>query len=294
MTKTIFVLIINISLISGCAPFFSAINYSPSSKLIEISFSEEAANADYKFYYSDTLNNNYLSKLRHEYELDMITSIKTNEIDKIRAILHWTNSQWEHNGFNTPSKSDALTILEEAKEGRQFRCVEYGIVASAGLNAIGIPSRVLSLKTRDVQKVKRGAGHVVTEAFSTQYDKWIFIDPQYDVMPTVNGVPLNAVEFQKAILYERESIELVNEDGVVAEDFSESYISWIGKYLFYFDVLFDQRVDYEINYKTFEGKKKLMLVPLKADYPKIFQRKNHIDYCIYTNAINDFYRDPRN
>jgi len=279
--------------LGSCSSFFRAINYSPSIKVREISFLDEESTQNYQFYYSDTIGNEYLRELRQNYGLDTLTSNLPNEIEKIKAILHWSSNQWEHNGSNTPSKSDALNILKEAEAGKQFRCVEYGILAAASLNSIGIRARVLSLKTSDVEKIKFGAGHVVTEVYSNDYFKWIFIDPQFDVLPILNGVPLNAVEFQKAILVEKQNIELHNSKGKVEQESLDNYINWIGKYLYFFDVGFDQRIDFSVDKKGYDGKTKLMLVPLGVDNPTVFQREYKIDYCLYTNSINEFYANPK-
>lgn len=292
MKINISVLIISSLLLSSCGSFFRAIHYSPSQKMEKISFTNDPPNKHYHFYYSDTLNNTYLTTIRQDYPIKELASSKTEEIEKIKAILNWSSSQWEHNGSNTPSKSDALTILSEAEEGKQFRCVEYGILASACLNSMGIKSRVLGLKTRDVEKVKFGAGHVVAETYSTQFDKWIFIDPQFNIMPTLEGMPLNAVEFQNAIMTQKNEIVLVNSAGIVNKEHSDSYIKWIGKYLYFFDVLFDQRVGADIDYKSFNGKTKLMLVPVGVENPTVFQRKHKMNFYFYTNSITDFYRNP--
>lgn len=286
------ILILSCFLLTNCSSVFRAINFTSSQKIAEIQFLDEKSTQDYQFYYSDSLGNKYLRELRQNYGLDTLTSNLPNEIEKIKAILHWSSCQWEHNGSNSPSKSDALTILKEAKAGNQFRCVEYGILAAASLNSIGIHARVLGLKTRDLEKVKFGAGHVVTEVYSHEYSKWIFIDPQMDILPTLEGIPLNAVEFQKAILNESQNIELINSKGKVEQKPAKDYINWIGKYLYFFDVAFDQRIDYSVDKKGFEGKKRIMLVPLGVENPTIFQRKFKIDYCIYTNSLNDFYIKP--
>ncbi|MCG8411047.1 MAG: transglutaminase-like domain-containing protein [Bacteroidales bacterium] len=278
--------------LSSCSPFFRVINYKPSNRVSEINFLDKQITQAYRFYYSDTLGNKYLRELRKNYGLDTLTLNLPNEIEKIKTILHWSSSKWKHNGFNTPSKSDALTILKEASAGKQFRCVEYGILAASSLNSIGIHARVLGLKTRDVEKVKRGAGHVVAEVYSQEYSKWIFIDPQFDVLPTLKGIPLNAVEFQKAILIQKQDIELVNSEGKVDSDFSKKYINWIGKYLYFFDIKFDQRNDFDVDEKDYNGKTSLMLVPTGVDNPLVFQRKYKIDNCIYTNFVNDFYIKP--
>lgn len=285
--------IVTLLLSSGCSPIFQLINISPSTKLKQTEFSTAEANQTYQFFYSDTLDNKYLRELRQGYKLDSLTDNSDSEFEKIKIILDWANRQWEHNGSNNPSNPDALTILKEAQSGNKFRCVEYGIVTSSALNSIGINARVLGLKTRDVERVKLGAGHVVSEVYSTVLNKWIFIDPQFNVIPTLNGEPLNAVEFQKAILNDRDNLKLVNLKGEVAAEVSENYTNWVAKYLFYFDVLFDQRIGNEPRYKSINGMTKITLVPIGEKEPKVFQRHNKIDYSFYTNSLNDFYRSPK-
>lgn len=276
----------------SCQPFYQLINISPSTRLKSITFSETDLNPIYQLYYSDTINNAYLRELRQVYKLDSLTERTDNEFEKIKAILDWTNKQWAHSGSNTPSKSDPLTILKEAKKGNNFRCVEYGIVSAAALNSIGIPSRVLALKTADVEKVKYGAGHVVAETYSKEFEKWIFIDGQFNAIPILNNIPLNAVEFQKAIKGNSVNIKIINSKGDISKAEKERYIAWISKYLFYYDITFDNRYIANKDKVKINEKSKLMLVPLNADNPSVFQRKNKIDDCLYTNNINDFYQKP--
>lgn len=294
MNKKYIIILSALIFLSACSPVYRFFNISPSIKLKEVKFADNAANQAYKFQYPDTTNNKYLRELRTNYGLDTINSKFEEEIDKIKAILDWTHKQWTHSGSNTPSKSDPLTILKEAKEGNNFRCVEYGIVSSAALNSIGIPSRVLALKTADVEKVKYGAGHVVAESYSEEFKKWIFIDGQFNAIPVLNNIPLNAVEFQKAITENIDQLRIINIKGAFSKEAKEKYINWISKYLFYFDIRFDNRfISYKDKVKI-NGKPKLMLVPLNAENPSVFQRKSKIDYCLYTNNINDFYQKPNN
>ena len=124
---------------------------------------------------------------------------KIEDIDKVLSVLNWTHNQWRHNGSNEPSKNDALTILKEARGGKKFRCVEYGIVASTALQSLNFKARVLGLKTADVETKKYGAGHVLAEVWMPQFNKWVLIDGQFNLMPILENVPLNAVEFQQAI-----------------------------------------------------------------------------------------------
>ena len=259
----------------------------------EISFSKDVPNTLYEFYYSDTLGNEYLRELKNKYNLQSLVNGEKTDIGKIKNVLDWTGQQWKHNGSNNPTKQDALTILKEAHEGKQFRCVEYGIVATAALNSIGIPARTLGLKTRDVEKVMRGAGHVVTEAYSEELDKWIFIDPQFNIIPVLNGYPLNGVEFQKEIFNKNSNLKLINKQGELTKEDSEEYIKWVGKYLFYFDVLFDQKTLNSDRFKALNGMTKITLVPVGYQEPRIFQRRSKIDFSYYTHSLNDFYRKPK-
>ncbi len=292
MKTKISLIIISSILLSSCSSFYQLINVSPSSTLKKISFSQELPNPLYQFYYADTLANDYLSELRTSYQIDLLIKEKKSDLEKIMAVLDWTSKQWDHNGSNNPSKQDALTILKEAREGKQFRCVEYGIVATAALNSIGIRARTLGLKTRDVEKVMRGAGHVVSEVYSTELEKWIFIDPQFNILPVANGKPLNGVEFQKAIFNKNTDLKLINLQGELSKEETENYINWVGKYLFYFDVLFDQKTLNSDKFTTINGMTKITLVPVGKKEPRIFQRRYKIDYSYYTHSLNDFYRKP--
>ena len=292
MIRKPLVILFSCVLFSSCTSFYQFANISPSGKLKEISYSKDAPNELYEFYYSDTLGNEYLRELKNKYNLEFLVNEEKDDIGKIKNILDWTSKQWEHNGSNSPTKQDALTILKEAHEGKQFRCVEYGIVATAALNSIGMPARTLGLKTRDVEKVRRGAGHVVSEVYSKELDKWIFIDPQFNIIPTLNGHPLNGVEFQKEIFSKNAGLKLINKQGELTKEDSENYIKWVGKYLFYFDVLFDQKTLNSSKFKTINGMTKITLVPVGYEEPRIFQRHSKIDYSYYTNSLNDFYRRP--
>lgn len=285
-------IIISSLLFCSCSSFYQLLNLSPSARLKEISFTQTPPNPLFEFYYSDTLANEFLGEIRNKYDINLLVRDQKSDLDKIKTILDWTSNQWKHNGSNNPTKQDALTILKEAREGKQFRCVEYGIVATATLNSIGIPARTLGLKTRDVEKVMRGAGHVVSEVYSNELGKWIFIDPQFNIIPTLNGHPLNGVEFQREIFNKNANLKLINKQGELSKEEAESYINWVGKYLFYFDVLFDQKTLDSDDFKRINGMTKLTLVPVGQKEPRIFQRHNKINYSYYTHSLNDFYRKP--
>ena len=244
-------------------------------------FTDEPASLPYQFR-RHAPDEPYLAGLRAEYALDKVVAGKKDDYEKVRAVSRWVRSRWEHNGSNEPQKPDPISILQEAAQGKRFRCVEYSVVLSAALNAIGIPARVLALKTEDVETRESGAGHVVTEAYLADAKKWVMVDGQWDVIPTLKGRPLSAVELQQALARGARGLNVETFSGAQAQN----YFQWVAPYLFYFDTKFDSR---------FEGAQptySLMLVPVGAKEPKVFQRKWGIGRMVYTHSLTAFYAKP--
>lgn len=226
--------------------------------------------------------------LREQYKLDELVAGAANDTEKALRMVNWVHKQWEHNGANEPKQSDALSILEEAKEGKNFRCVEYGIITTAALNAIGLPARTIGLKMKDVETIESGAGHVLLEVFLPDLNKWVMLDRQFDAMPVLNNVPLNAVEFQHAIANNYDELEIRSISGAS----KAAYTKWVYPYLYYFDVRFDNREGLDFERATIDLKASLMLVPIGAKLPKVFQKKYPMDMYKYTHSLLDFYEAP--
>ena len=231
----------------------------------------------------------YLEALKQQFPLDFITN-KMSDMEVILAVLDWTNSRWKHNGNNSPSKNDAISILNEVEEGQEFPCFAYAIVLRDQLNALGYKARTIYLKTNDATHRKRSPGHVATEVFLTDLQKWVFVDGQYNIMPTLNGLPLNAVEFQDAISTHYDEVSLRS---LATEKPSKAlYVSFVYDYLYYFDTTLENRYE-TVTRHQIEGKRSMMLVPLGAkNLTHIDFWNTDVNYCIYTNSLNDFYAIP--
>jgi hypothetical protein len=153
------------------------------------------------------------------------------------------------------------------------------------LNSIGIKTRRLALKTEDCETKEYGAGHVLVEAYLKERNKWILVDPQWNLIAVCDEILLHAVELQE---------KLRTGGKVEFKSFKSSYSGyeeWIEPYLFYFSHLFDNRVGEE-EWKRSDGYEDLMLVPIGAKEPKVFQRYYPIEGTFYTNDIKLFYREP--
>lgn len=220
----------------------------------------------------------YLARLREENALGELVKGRRSDYEKVRAVSRWVRTRWEHNGSNIPEKPDPISILEEAKQGKRFRCVEYSAVLAAALNAVGVRARVLSLLTEDVETRESGAAHVVAEAYLADRKRWVMVDGQWDVIPTLKGKPLGAVEFQRALARREKGLGVDTFSGVKAD----GYFEWVAPYLFYFITKFDGR------YGVAASRKELVLVPVGAKEPKVVQRKWPIGDVVYTNSLRAF------
>lgn len=238
----------------------------------------------------------YMEQLETLYPTKHLVKPSNNDLANIAAILGWTHNQWKHNGNKSPKKSDALSILNEVKEGGEFPCFAFSIVLAGKLNAAGYKSRVLYLKAKTVETDRFAPGHVVTETYVPSLGKWIFLDGQFNAMPLLKGVPLNAVEFQKALTDNYNNLRFYNTVNYNTKPYSNrEYFDFIYPTLYYYDFRFDSRVDNGIRKaERIRGKTNLMLVPKNAANPTRFGSfDGKIDYCIYTNNASLFYTKPR-
>jgi len=225
----------------------------------------------------------YLTRLRETYKLADVVAGAATDYDRVRAVSRWVRTRWNHNGSNTPEKNDPISILEEAATGKKFRCVEYAVVLAAPLNAIRIPARVLALATEDVETRESGAGHVVTEAWLADRRTWIMVDGQFDVIPLLDGRPLNAVELQRALAGGAKGLSVAT----LSDTKAETYFDWVAPYLYFFHTALDAR------YPAPASRTELCLLPLGAKPPTVFQKKWSFGSEAFTHSVALFYAPPR-
>lgn len=225
----------------------------------------------------------YLEKLKADYELEKLVANCGNDFERVQAVTEWVTNLWAHNGDNIPEQNDPLSILHNVtEEGEQYRCVEYGVVISGCLNALGIPTRTLGLKTQDVETREYGAGHVAAEAYIKDLKKWVFIDGQWGIIPVMDGMPLNAVQLSEVLEHPGSydtPVEFLSFQGGGAGGYAE----WISEYLYYFDC-----TGYTCT-KDGLQETSLMLTPADAENPKIFQVNYPLEIDIYTDSVPAFY-----
>ncbi|KAA0254175.1 MAG: hypothetical protein EDX89_11040 [Acidobacteria bacterium] len=221
-----------------------------------------------------------LAQLRAEFGIDPAVAGASDDLDRLVRLAKWTSEQWAHSPTQMASKPDPISILREAKAGGRFICRDYAIVAAGAARAFGLASRVISVLPKDVET--RSEAHSVAEAWLPGRAKWVLLDGQYGIVPVRDGVPLNAVELQKALAEDAPLSCL----GASAR--CEEWKWFVGRNLFYFKVAQDQR--------RFGGaaSPQLVLVPKGASSPRKFAGGNESVFAnaLYTSIPASFYAPP--
>ena len=216
----------------------------------------------------------YLAELRDEFALESLVADAVSDIERVASVTEWVHGLWKHDGRNTPSESHPLYILRAVAEGERFRCVEYGVVITGCLQALGIPARTLGLKMQDVETRASGAGHVVTEAYLRDLQKWVMVDGQWNAIPFEGDTPLNAVELEAAIALRSRGLTFP----MLGTGTQWRYRAWIKPYLHFFDVNADGVI--------------IMLAPEGALKPTVFQQKWPLRVDMLIHTVGDFYAAP--
>jgi len=232
----------------------------------------------------------YISALLAAYPLEEVVAEADDNCEKVKLLLSWVHDRWQHHGTNRPSRQDPITILREAEQGESFRCVEYAIVMAACAQAVGLPARVVGLKTEDVETRPEGAGHVAVEVWLDQLGKWAFADPQLNVMPVLQGTPLNAVEFQDALARRDPDLSIESVPAKTSIEIDD-YEGFIARYLYYFDFSLRQRFDPITDRMDRPQPEftRVMLVPKGAKNPTVFQGEQAIKDTLYVSDPRVFY-----
>jgi hypothetical protein len=114
-----------------------------------------------------------------------------------RNTLDWVSHRWKHANAHMEI-DDAVECLRRVDGGQRFACVEYSLVLTQALNALGLPARRLALRQHNYQ-VGVGRGHVVSEAWIDDLNRWVVLDGQNGLYWTgEDGAPLGAAALWEA------------------------------------------------------------------------------------------------
>jgi hypothetical protein len=140
------------------------------------------------------------------------------------TVLGWASSYFEPGNTNVEIP-DALDVIGRADSGGRFACAEYSILLSQALNALRIPARRVDLRQRNYH-VGVGRGHVVSEAWVDDLNKWVVLDGQNGgYWRGDDGSALGLLELQNA-LTEKQPVAMVGTTREVVETRSPLWLSY--------------------------------------------------------------------
>ena len=207
------------------------------------------------------------------------------EFVAMRRALSWVHSQWSHHPTNSiAQQSTSLEILDRAKKGDRFTCVEYSKVLTDILICWGYPARMVGLTRRSITNPTPGARHVGVEAWSNRQNKWIYLDPQFGTFPMQDTFWLNAFEFGRALDDGSLSLQIYvatkNDEKLGPEEDSlvSSYRTYIVKHTRFVDIPFISNGNLGM----------LMCVPSDRTPPLLFQG-TPMSNIEYTYDAKDLY-----
>ncbi|MBL4888757.1 MAG: transglutaminase domain-containing protein [Candidatus Lindowbacteria bacterium] len=139
-----------------------------------------------------------LAALSNEEKLAGLLKGSSSELETLLRLRKWTREQWDtvdRNGAEEPPWN-ARTTLESIRNGELAGglCSEYSVVFLQASQSQGFQPRIVSLES------STGSGHRVVEVWSKSFNKWIMMDPLFDLHYEKDGVPLGVLELHDALL----------------------------------------------------------------------------------------------
>ena len=239
---------------------------------------------DLRIRYNDKSNEAQLKTLKETNRLETLIDQKNPDFQNIMEVRSWVSLKWEQDAKIFNKSNNIRTIFNKSEKGPGNRGLEYILMIKSCLRSLGFTIRTLFIESKDGEELKKGAKHVLLEAYLRDKKKWFLIDPKFDIIIKKNGVPLNAIEFQQALVNEEE-LDVINPSGRIN---SEDYLEWVGPYLFFFTISLNKGA-VNICDGIYGNKKRLTLVPINEEPPLDFKNSMRIRTSLITHSIADFY-----
>ncbi|MBG9784938.1 transglutaminase-like domain-containing protein [Shouchella lehensis] len=211
----------------------------------------------------------------YQYVVNQVHLESLSELEQFLAIMNWVHKRFEHNGFNNGDHLTSLELLKRAEKGENYRCAEYARITRDLLLAFGYVARVIRVLSENADYGGVGQSHVCSEVWSTEQEKWIFLDTQCNVYASMNETPLSYYELIQTL--EHASIHCLLEKGV-SETVYKRFISVYQGYVTTDAQLDGKIIDFVLHLK---GKRQLLA----------FQAMQ-LSNAVYTQLVEDIYGDP--
>lgn len=226
-----------------------------------------------------------LSYIRTEYELASIAG-ESNDVSKVLNIMNWLHEKVKHANVAPPEHCNAIHILEHAKNNTiNTNCYVLATVLNELLLSLDFCSRRVHCRSYDAYDLD---SHVVTSVFSPSLNKWIFLDPSWNVYVTDDtGTLLGLLEFRDRLINNQPVWVNGNPE---ATEWTNFYIGYMAKNLFWFVSPQMSTFNYD---KSVKDKTNLLLLPdhfLPYELKDV-DRSEETSFKITTNP-KEYWRPP--
>lgn len=149
----------------------------------------------------DPASNPKYQQLRKMENLDKIVEGAKDEFEKQMRILDWAQKRLPKFGTPTSKASGPIEIIKAADEGNTFFCSHYNCIFSGAATSMGWITRSIALHVGNHPHGRGFLEHSVSEIWSNQYRKWVFVDPLYGMYVMRDDKPLNIWEVRQEYNY---------------------------------------------------------------------------------------------
>ena len=232
-----------------------------------------------KFTYQSAEDAN-LKQVRKFFKLDSIAG-NGDEISKILNILKWAHDNIRHDGSNWAlAEFDAIDLYNYHKStGKGINCRHLSQTLNEMYLSMGIPSRYVTCMPKNP---KDPDCHVINSAWSSQLQKWIWLDPTFNAyVKDENGNLLGIAEVRERLINNKplvlnEDANWNNQQTQKKEYYLESYMA---KNLYWIQCVDYSRFNAESRYRYIDNKF-IALLPLgfELDLPQGIISPKYVTY----------------
>ena len=218
--------------------------------------------AKVEFRYQPKRSNN-LCKVRDYFKLDSVAG-QGDELSKIINLLHFAHDNIRHDGSNQAfAELDAIDLYNYYKAtGKGVNCRQLAISLCEMYLSMGIPARYVTCMPADSLDYEC---HVINTVWSSQLQKWLYIDPTMDAWVTdENGTLLSIAEVRERLINDQplvlcETANWNHESQQTKEYYLETYMA---KNLYYFVCKKLNRFNPESVYRDNDPEGDVRLIPV--------------------------------
>lgn len=136
-----------------------------------------------------------LTKLRQRLRLDSVAG-KGDEISRIKNLTTFVHNFIQHDGSNgNPTPMNGIAFADSCEGGKgTLNCRGMAMLLNECLLSMGIPSRYITC----FPKVMENDCHVINAVWSSQLNKWIWMDPSFNAWVTDDKGNLLGIEEVRA------------------------------------------------------------------------------------------------